>query len=73
MPERSPHGPILTGGALRAAVHAAETPLLADLVKATLFAQLGLDQLLREDLRAHEPAHPANPNLKTIHHQTDRP
>ncbi len=64
MSDASSTGPILTGRALSAAVRAAETPLLADLIKASLFAQLGLDRLLREDLRAHEPAPPANPNLQ---------
>lgn len=44
--------PPLSGGALRAAVGAAEAPLTGELVKAVFFRQLGIEAMLRLDLDA---------------------
>jgi hypothetical protein len=53
---------ILRGAALRAAVRAAETPLLGDVVKRNLAAQLGLNELFELDLSEYDPEPAALPH-----------
>lgn len=58
---------ILRGPALRAAVRAAETPVLGEVVKRNLAAQLGLHELFAIDLSGRDiepaamPHHPCPP------------
>jgi hypothetical protein len=55
----------MSGEALRAAVIAAETPLVRAIVKQTFFKQLGLTQLDALDLRSSKPLPYALPALPT--------
>jgi hypothetical protein len=62
---------ILRGAALRAAVRAAETPGLGEVVKLNIASQLGLFELFELDLSEHDvepavlPHHPLPPNAST--------
>jgi hypothetical protein len=62
-PPKNP--PPLSGPALRAAVLAAETPLLQDIVKRAFFAQLDIDLLDALDLREAHPLPWILPTLAT--------
>lgn len=55
--------PPMSGEALRAAVMAAEAPLVRAVVKQTFFKQLGLTQLDALDLRGSKPLPYALPAL----------
>lgn len=46
----------LSGASLKAAVYAAESPMLSELLRARFFAQLGLERVMAEDLRGVEGA-----------------
>ena len=45
------HAPVISGKALQAAVRAAETPVVGQVVKDVFMRQLGIDRLLKMDLR----------------------
>lgn len=54
------HAPVISGKALRAAVRAAETPVVGRVVKDVFMRQLGIDRLLEMDLRQAKGAPEAN-------------
>ena len=58
--EGGAHAPVISGKALQAAVRAAETPVVGQVVKDVFMRQLGIDRLLEMDLREARGAPEAN-------------